>query len=67
MLGLDLADFAATPPTWHAHLWREYRLVAVAPMQDLGSFVFADLVPTEYELNIIGPNLAINIASIRVA
>jgi hypothetical protein len=70
VLGLDLAalmDSSTPRSTWQAHLWRKEQLVASVPVQELGSFVFANLVPTEYELNITGPNIAINIMSLTVA
>jgi hypothetical protein len=63
----DLLDSAeAATPVWQAHLWQAGRLVGVAPLQELGDFVFANLIPAVYELNIVGPGIAICIDTVAV-
>jgi hypothetical protein len=62
----DLPDLSTLPVLsdvgWTAHLWHEDQLVAVAALDELGSFVFGDLAPTEYELIIAGPGITIDVA-----
>lgn len=64
VMGAELLDVPSAP--WAAHLWQESELVAVAALDELGSFSFANLVPTDYELIITGPGIAIDVASLPV-
>lgn len=49
-----------------AHLWQANQRVAVAPVDELGNFVFPDLALGSYELILSGPEIEIHIQDLEV-
>lgn len=58
--------FGVVSDRLQVHLWQSDQLLATAPVDDVGSFVFSHLIPGHYELILSGQQMKILIPELQV-